>query len=212
VTAIANSHAQAHDGKVGYIYETALKGYSIELPNEAAAIAISNLPEVRWVEEDVPGKIDSGVLTPRPESRKLIEVDVNTTRCDDIKSLLDFAHGELDKNQSAKLHIVYYGGKTYNNQIWNEKLKGYDQKYLLPKRGEAKARVSFWEPYLVDTRRIDRLRIEVIDGGYREKPVVEIWIVPPGAKPPVPTPALKERDIRFRKGKPKWRDMYAESC
>jgi hypothetical protein len=146
------------------------------------------------------------------ESRKLIEVDVNTTRCDDIKSLLDFAHGELDKNQSAKLHIVYYGGKTYNNQIWNEKLKGYDQKYLLPKRGEAKARVSFWEPYLVDTRRIDRLRIEVIDGGYREKPVVEMWIVPPGAKPPVPTPALKERDIRFRKGKPKWRDMYAESC
>jgi len=52
VTAIANSHAQTYRGKVDYIYETALKGYAIALPNEAAAIAISNLPEVRWVEED----------------------------------------------------------------------------------------------------------------------------------------------------------------
>jgi subtilisin family serine protease len=52
VTAIANRHALAHLGNVGYIYETALKGYSIELPSEAAAIAISNEPEVKWVEED----------------------------------------------------------------------------------------------------------------------------------------------------------------
>src|SRR5262245_51577986 len=52
VTAIANSHAQPHLGRVDYIYETALKGYAIELPNEAAAVAISNRPEVHWVEED----------------------------------------------------------------------------------------------------------------------------------------------------------------
>lgn len=51
VTAIANSHAQTYRGKVDNIYESALKGYAIELPNEAAAIAISNLPEVKWVEE-----------------------------------------------------------------------------------------------------------------------------------------------------------------
>jgi subtilisin family serine protease len=52
VTEIANSHARAHRGTVGYVYETALKGYSIELPNEAAAIAISKSPQVQWVEED----------------------------------------------------------------------------------------------------------------------------------------------------------------
>lgn len=52
VTEIANNHALAHAGKVDYIYETALKGYAIELPNEAAAIAISRMPEVQWVEED----------------------------------------------------------------------------------------------------------------------------------------------------------------
>src|SRR5690349_8866468 len=36
VAAIANGHAQTHGGKVDFIYETALKGYAIELPNEAA--------------------------------------------------------------------------------------------------------------------------------------------------------------------------------
>jgi hypothetical protein len=56
VTAIAASHAKAYRGKVGYIYETALKGYSIELPDEAAAIALSQNPQVRWVEEDMRGE------------------------------------------------------------------------------------------------------------------------------------------------------------
>jgi len=52
ITEIAKSHAETYGGKFDYIYETALKGYAIELPNEAAAIAISKLPEVKWVEED----------------------------------------------------------------------------------------------------------------------------------------------------------------
>ena len=59
VTAIASSHAQTYGGKFDYVYETALKGYAIELPNEAAAIAISNLAEVRWVEEDAFGEFGS---------------------------------------------------------------------------------------------------------------------------------------------------------
>ena len=59
VTAIASCHAQTYGGKFDYVYETALKGYAIELPNEAAAIAISNLPEVRWVEEDAFGELGS---------------------------------------------------------------------------------------------------------------------------------------------------------
>jgi hypothetical protein len=52
VSAIANSHANTYGGKVGFIYESALKGYSIELPNEGAAIAISKLPQVKFVEQN----------------------------------------------------------------------------------------------------------------------------------------------------------------
>ncbi|MGI9168113.1 MAG: S8 family serine peptidase [Pyrinomonadaceae bacterium] len=50
--AIANSLAQLHSGRVGFIYETALFGFSIELPNEAAAIALSQNPQVKFVEEE----------------------------------------------------------------------------------------------------------------------------------------------------------------
>lgn len=146
------------------------------------------------------------------ESRKLFDIEVNTTRCDDIKSLLDEAYVQLDRDQTAKLHIVYYGGKKYINSIWNEKRQTYDMKFLRPKRGEAKARVGFWKPYLTNTRAIDGSRIEVIDGGYRENPIVELWIVPFGGKPPKPAPTLMKRDLRFRKGKPKRLDMYAEGC
>ena len=35
VAEIANNHALANLGRVDHLYETALKGYSIELPNEA---------------------------------------------------------------------------------------------------------------------------------------------------------------------------------
>ncbi|HEY8188198.1 MAG TPA: S8 family peptidase, partial [Pyrinomonadaceae bacterium] len=51
INAIAESHAKDYDGKVGFVYETALKGYSIELKDEAAAIAISEDAQVLWVEE-----------------------------------------------------------------------------------------------------------------------------------------------------------------
>jgi hypothetical protein len=69
VTAIADRHAKTYGGKFDYIYETALKGYAIELPNEAAAIAISELPEVQFVEEDAIGTVDGpGVKPPQGNS------------------------------------------------------------------------------------------------------------------------------------------------
>lgn len=57
VSTIADSLAQRHGGKVGFIYETALVGFSIELPNEAAALAISRSPQVKYVEEDAIGSV-----------------------------------------------------------------------------------------------------------------------------------------------------------
>ena len=57
VSAVADNFAQLHGGKVGFIYETALIGFSMELPNEAAALAISRNPRVKYVEEDALGSI-----------------------------------------------------------------------------------------------------------------------------------------------------------
>lgn len=38
-------------------------------------------------------------------------------------------------------------------------------------------------------------RLRVTDGGYREEPIFEFWIVPPGAEPPNPSPTLKRSDV-----------------
>jgi subtilisin family serine protease len=51
VNEIAKNFARLYAGKVGFIYETALKGFSVELPGEGLAIAISKNPQVKYVEE-----------------------------------------------------------------------------------------------------------------------------------------------------------------
>jgi len=61
VRAIAERFARLHHGKVYYIYETALFGFSIKLPNEKAAIAISRSPKVKAVEEDGIGTFNARV-------------------------------------------------------------------------------------------------------------------------------------------------------
>src|SRR5438270_4960770 len=90
--------------------------------------------------------------------------------CDDVKSRLDNAAVELHKDPTAKLDIIFYGGRD-------------GTRGLLPKRDEAKARTSWWKLYITKTRDIDDSRVEVIDGGYRPEFTVELWIVPSGAKP-----------------------------
>lgn len=52
VRAVAENLAQLHGGRLGFIYHTALKGFSIELPSEAVAIALSQHPRVDWIEEE----------------------------------------------------------------------------------------------------------------------------------------------------------------
>ena len=130
--------------------------------------------------------------------------DVRETFCDDMKGYLDHFSDELHKDPAASGYIIFYGGRTYRNFNTSKSRR------LLPKRGEAEARVSFWKSYLVNTRDIDPSKIEVICGGYRERPVAELWIVPAGTTVPKPTPTLRPRDIKFRRGTPQNREMFGE--
>ncbi|MEQ1764324.1 MAG: immunoglobulin domain-containing protein, partial [Pyrinomonadaceae bacterium] len=38
-------------------------------------------------------------------------------------------------------------------------------------------------------------RVGAYDGGFREQPAFEVWIVPEGAEPPKPTPTIDRKDI-----------------
>lgn len=52
VPGLARGLAAAHGGRVGYLYETALKGFSITVGSEAAAEALARNPNVAYVEPD----------------------------------------------------------------------------------------------------------------------------------------------------------------
>lgn len=140
------------------------------------------------------------------EARKFDEMgDIN---CEEAKARLDNFAIQLQGEPTAKGYIIFYGGKSYRTTIYNRRTKRYVR--LLPRRGEAKARMSPWINYLTNSRGMESPRIELIDGGYREEPMMEFWIAPAGAKPPTPTPTLQAKEIKFRKGRVKGSDFECE--
>lgn len=129
-----------------------------------------------------------------PKPRKFEEFgDVN---CEDEMARLDSLALELQNSPTVKGLMIFYGGRRFRGQ--------------LPKRGEAGARAARVKTYLVQRRGIPKSQFIVIDGGYKEEFQVEIWVVPPGAAAPAPTPTVPVKDIKFQKGKATARQFRCE--
>ena len=120
--------------------------------------------------------------------------------CEDEMARLDNFANELQNDPDVQGYIVFYGGKRQRDPT------RHAARLALPRRGEAEARAARLQPYLHDRRGVDSKRIVVVNGGYREQWTAELWIVPKGANPPIPTPTFKPREIRFRGGRIKKRD------
>jgi hypothetical protein len=120
--------------------------------------------------------------------------------CEDEKARLDNFANELQNNPEVQGYIVFYGGKRHKYPYC------HSSRLMLPRRGEAEARAARLKPYISETRGIDPHRIMVVNGGYHDQWAAELWIVPKGANPPVPTPTVKPQEIRFRRGRIKRRD------
>ena len=113
--------------------------------------------------------------------------------CDDEKARLDNFAIQLLKEPESQGYIIFYEGRRYEYC--------YKRRPRIPRRGEAQARVARMKPYLVDLRGFNDKPIVVMNGGYREEWMTELWIVPKRANPPQPNPTLQAKDIKFRKGK-----------
>lgn len=137
-------------------------------------------------------------ITVPPEARKVDEF--GDICCEDEKARLDNFANELRNNPDAQGYIIFYGGKRHQYPSC------HSSRPVLPRRGEAEARVARLKPYIHDTRGIDPHRIVVVNGGYRDQWAAELWIVPKGANPPTSTPTVKPQEIRFRRGRIKKRD------
>ena len=120
----------------------------------------------------------TGVLasTPPPVQPRRFD-EFPSISFDDDKARLDNLAIELQNTPGAQGHIIYYGGRTSS-----------------PAQVEALGARA--RNYLVVTRGIDASRLVMVNGGYREAPTFELWIVPQGATAPAATPTLQPGDIR----------------
>jgi hypothetical protein len=90
----------------------------------------------------------------------------------------------LSQEPSVLAYIVSYGGRTSQSK-------------------EAQTAADNARDYLVNQRAIDPGRIVTVDGGFREQPMVELWLVPLGAKPPEATPTVDPSEVKPAKPMPK---------
>jgi hypothetical protein len=97
---------------------------------------------------------------------------------EDEKARLDSFAIELRDNPSAIGYLIAYAGRRAHVN-------------------EALSRSKRAKDYLVSSRAIVRDRIVTIDGGYREKFAVELFIAPAGANPPVASPTVERDDVQI---------------
>jgi len=120
----------------------------------------------------------TSIAAPPPRENPAREFDTccNCT-FDDQKARLDNLAVELQNDPSTTGYIIAYAGRG-------------------SRAGEANRLGARSLEYLTSQRGIDKSRIVVLNGGYREQNCVELWIVPRGATPPQPRPTVQAGDIK----------------
>src|SRR6266576_367996 len=96
---------------------------------------------------------------------------------DDDKARFDNLAIALQNSPDTTAYIIIYAGRTSRT----------GQADMLGRRSM---------DYLTTARGVDGQRIVIINGGYRDSDFFEIWICPPGAKPPQPTPTVQPGDVQ----------------
>ncbi len=116
------------------------------------------------------------IIPPAVKFGEFGEVDDET-----LKKNLDQIAAYLSQSQD-RLYLIAYAGRNSE--------RGYAFNWLARMR-EA-----------LVTKGIVARRIAVLDGGFRETPQFDFWIVPRGADPPSPTPTIKRSEIVYPNTRP----------
>jgi hypothetical protein len=108
------------------------------------------------------------------EARKIDEY--GKIRPADENARLDNFVVELNSDPTVQGYLIAYGGRR-------------------SLAGEARKAAARAKTYLVKTRGLNAQRLATVDGGYREEASYELWLVPPGAQPPQPTPNVDPTEV-----------------
>ena len=99
---------------------------------------------------------------------------------EDEKARLDNFAITLEEDPKAQGYLICYGGRV-------------------GRAGEASSRCERAKNYIATVRGIAPSRLVIVNGGYMENLGVWLWIVPPGARPPAPSPTVNPKDVKFIK-------------
>ena len=114
------------------------------------------------------------IQTPLPSGPRRFD-EFPSVAFDDDKARLDNLAIELQNNPGAIGYVIVYGGRH-------------------SRAGHAEILGERTRNYLVDTRGIEASRVQIVKGGYRERAAYELWLLPPGAQPPPPTPTVQRSE------------------
>jgi len=78
--------------------------------------------------------------------------------------------------------------------------------------GEAQARVLRAKNHLVGKRGIPSSRVISIDGGFRDKLMVEVWLLPREVGEPTPAPWMDKSEVQLRECKSKKQKRRKRDC
>jgi len=109
---------------------------------------------------------------------------------DDPKIYLEGFADELRREARSRGYIIVYG-EYYIERGSVGDAKGRQKEYARPRLDSpvtARLTLRQIQNALINTYHIPMRRISLVDGGYRKVRSIELWIVPRGEHPPIPTP------------------------
>ncbi len=117
----------------------------------------------------------TAMVEKKVEPRKLDEY--GQLNPEDEEARLDNFAIEIQNDPTAQGYVIAYGGRA-------------------SRAGHVQKMSDRVKNHLVNKRKLDPQRLVFVDGGHREQPAVELWIVPSGAQPPQPAPTIKKGDLK----------------
>ncbi|HKO44534.1 MAG TPA: hypothetical protein VJU84_14745 [Pyrinomonadaceae bacterium] len=117
------------------------------------------------------------------EAREFLEYSGDDALCETEMAHLDKYALQVQSDPECMAYIIVYGG-----------IRGTARHEV----SQRKARIT---RYLVKNRGLEPERVRVVEGGFRRKVTVELWLIARGAKLPKPTPTVLPKNVRHKRTK-----------
>jgi hypothetical protein len=113
------------------------------------------------------------------ETQKIDEF--GAIHCCDFGARVDYAAITQRANPGSQIYVVFYDARNAVRGQFRGFVRGFKMRALFQK--------------------VDMRDIVITNGGFRKRLTVEMWIVPPGAEPPKPTPTVNRKNVRYWKSR-----------